>query len=186
MIIYFSNRLRHIVRNLAFIGLYGAVIMSLTACVGIPDDIKAVEDFEVQRYLGKWYEIARLDHSFERGLNKVSAEYHLKENGDIKVINRGYNAEKERWQEAEGNAKFVEDSQTGRLKVSFFGPFYGAYNIIALDKNHYQYAMIIGNNREYLWILARQPTLEEKTLNTLVEQAKTLGFAVDELIYVSH
>ncbi|MGV6809492.1 MAG: lipocalin family protein [bacterium] len=160
--------------------------MSLTACVGIPDDIKAVEDFEVQRYLGKWYEIARLDHSFERGLNKVSAEYHLKENGDIKVINRGYNAEKERWQEAEGNAKFVEDSQTGRLKVSFFGPFYGAYNIIALDKNHYQYAMIIGNNREYLWILARQPTLEEKTLNTLVEQAKTLGFAVDELIYVSH
>lgn len=186
MIISFFNRLRHLMRNFAYMGLYGVVIMSLTACVGMPDDIKPVQGFEVQQYLGKWYEIARLDHSFERGLTKVSAEYRLKENGDIRVINRGYNPEKQQWQRAEGNAKFVGDSQTGRLKVSFFGPFYGGYNIIALDKENYQYAMIVGNNRDYLWILARQPKLEESTLNALVAEAKRLGFAVDQLIFVSH
>lgn len=190
MILSFFKNIRHFMRdlgrNLAYIGLYGVVIMSLSACVGMPDDIKPVQGFEVQRYLGKWYEIARLDHSFERGLTKVSTEYRLKENGDIRVINRGYNSEKQQWQRAEGNAKFVGDSQTGRLKVSFFGPFYGGYNIIALDKENYQYAMIVGNNRDYLWILARQPKLEESTLNALVAEAKRLGFAVDQLIFVSH
>lgn len=164
-------------------GLVFAMVAWLSGCVGIPDGVMPVGGFDVNRYLGKWYEIARLDHSFERGLEQVTAEYSLSEDGDIRVINRGYNTAKQAWQEAEGRAKFVGSADEGRLKVSFFGPFYGGYNIVALDKD-YQHVMIVGNDRDYLWILSRTPQMEPSVLQGLVAKAKALGFDTGSLIYV--
>ena len=155
----------------------------LAGCVGVPEGITPVTGFQVDRYLGRWYEIARLDHSFERGLEQVTAEYSPREDGTIRVLNRGYNTNKQKWEEAEGRAKFVGSKDVGQLKVSFFGPFYGGYNIVELDPN-YQYVMIVGNDRDYLWILSRTPQLDAAVQQRLVEKAKSLGFATDKLIYV--
>jgi apolipoprotein D and lipocalin family protein len=164
--------------------VFGALI-SLAACTGIPDGVEPVREFELQRYLGTWYEIARLDHSFERGLSRVTADYSLRDDGGITVVNRGYDAESGAWQEARGKAYFVDADDVGRLKVSFFGPFYGGYNIIALDDD-YQWSLVVGPNRSYLWILARTPDLDQNMLQQLVSRAGALGFPVDELIYVEH
>lgn len=159
---------------------------SLVACTGVPEGVKTVDGFEVERYLGKWYEIARLDHSFERGLTNVTAEYSLRDDGGIKVINRGFNPVKNEWDEAIGKAYFVDEPDIGQLKVSFFGPFYGAYNILELDKAGYQYSLVSGPDRSYLWILARTPVLEQEIINMLVQKAESLGFPTSELIYVPH
>lgn len=158
----------------------------LSSCTGVPDGIKPITGFELDRYLGTWYEVARLDHRFERGLSQVTASYSLREEGGVQVVNRGFNAEKGEWKEAEGKAFFIDEPEVGRLKVSFFGPFYGAYNIIELDKDDYQYSMITGPNRSYLWILSRNPELDPETLERLVAKASELGFATDELIFVEH
>ncbi|PKD41368.1 lipocalin [Methylomonas sp. Kb3] len=158
----------------------------LYACTGIPEGIKVIDGFELERYLGTWYEIARLDHSFERGLTDISAEYSLRDDGGVKVLNSGYDAEQGQRKTAEGKAYFIDKPDIGRLKVSFFGPFYGAYNIIALDKTAYRYVMIAGPDRDYLWILARSPELEPSIQKDLIEQAKTLGFATDKLIFDQH
>lgn len=155
----------------------------LTGCTGIPEGVTAIDGFEVNRYLGKWYEIARLDHRFERGLSRITAEYRLREDGGIDVINRGYNAETGEWEQAEGRAYFIASPTTGRLKVSFFGPFYGGYNIIGLDKQNYAYALVAGPDRSYLWILSRTPTLDRGILVRLIDKANSLGFATDRLIY---
>lgn len=162
------------------------MLFMLTACTGVPEGVLPVSGFKLDRYLGKWYEIARLDHSFERGLTRVTAEYSLRDDGGVRVINRGYNAADKRWEEAEGKACFVEQPDVGRLKVSFFGPFYGAYNIIALDKETYRYSLVAGPDRSYLWILAREPDMDTAVRDMLVEKASALGFPVDELIYVKH
>lgn len=158
----------------------------LAGCAGIPDHVAPVKGFDIQRYLGLWYEIARLDHSFERGLEKVQAHYSLAANGSIRVINRGFNPTSNQWQEAVGKGSFIADTDTGRLKVSFFGPFYGSYNIIALDHQHYSYALVCGPNKSYLWILARDPRMEASIKSALIEKAKTLGFETEKLIYVKH
>ena len=162
----------------------------LCACMGVPENVKVVESMNASQYLGTWYEIARLDHSFERGLEKVTAIYSAKDDGGIKVLNRGFNGAKNEWKEAEGKAYFVDapnadKTNTGKLKVSFFGPFYGAYNIIALDAN-YQHVMICGPDKSYLWILSRTPQLAEPIKEELIAQAKAYGFATDTLIYVKH
>ncbi|MBT7951053.1 MAG: lipocalin [Gammaproteobacteria bacterium] len=162
------------------------LLCGLSACAGLPDGIEAVNGFELPRYLGKWYEIARLDHSFERGLSKITADYSMREDGGVKVLNRGFNMEDNAWDEAEGKAYFVGDTNTGALKVSFFGPFYGGYNIIDLDKDGYQYALVAGPNLSYLWILARTPDLDDATLNYLLAKADAFGFAIDDLIFVEH
>lgn len=159
------------------------LLMLVSGCTGLPPGIKPVTGFEINRYLGKWYEIARLDHSFERGLTDVTAEYSLRDDGGVSVLNSGFNAETGQRQSAEGKAYFIESPDVGRLKVSFFGPFYGAYNIIALDKANYSYAMIAGPDRDYLWILSRTPKLDPKTLQALIDQAQSLGFATQNLIY---
>ena len=159
-----------------------AFALLLTGCVGIPENVKPVDHFNADRYLGKWYEIARLDHSFERGLSNVSASYSLRDDGGIRVINRGYDAQKMQWKEAEGKAYFVNSADQGYLKVSFFGPFYGGYNIIALDDD-YRYALICGPTRDYLWILARVPKPDPTIVRNLVSRAAELGFATDALIY---
>jgi apolipoprotein D and lipocalin family protein len=163
----------------------------LASCGGeMPQAAKdsVVQSVNAKQYLGTWYEIARLDHSFERGLEQVSANYSMQDDGSIKVVNKGYNTEKKEWKEAVGKAKFVDTanadgSRTGRLKVSFFGPFYGAYNIIDLEKPDYSYALISGG-QEYLWILSRTPKMDEAVKQQLVEKAKTFGYATDKLIYV--
>ncbi len=152
---------------------------------GPPANLAPVEGFEVDRYLGKWYEIARLDHRFERGLSRVTAEYSLNEDGTIRVVNRGYNAATDEWRSIAGKAKFAGDRSVGSLKVSFFGPFYGGYHIIELDDD-YQHAMVVGPTRNYLWILARSPELDEETYQQLVTRAKQLEFATDQLIRVVH
>ncbi|MGL4714009.1 MAG: lipocalin family protein, partial [Shewanella sp.] len=108
-------------------------IFLLSGCLGMPKLVQPVNDFELNKYLGKWYEIARLDHSFERGLSQVSAQYSLKEDGGVRVINRGFSAAKNEWKEAEGKAYFVNGDSEGYLKVSFFGPFYGSYVVFELD-----------------------------------------------------
>jgi apolipoprotein D and lipocalin family protein len=155
-------------------------------CVGIPDNVQPVEGFELDRYLGTWYEIARLDHSFERGLTKVTATYSMRDDGGVKVINKGFDVKKNEWDEAEGKAYFVGEPSIGRLKVSFFGPFYGGYNIFELDKENYQYSLVCGPDKSYLWILARDPNFDKKEIDRLVSKAKSLGFDTDSLIFISH
>ena len=158
----------------------------LAGCTGLPQGTQAVQGFELDRYLGTWYEIARLDHSFERGLSNVTASYSLRSDGGVHVVNRGYRDEEGVWDEAIGKAYFVGESDEGRLKVSFFGPFYGGYNVIALDQENYEYSLVVGPNRNYLWILARSPELPDETLQTLIDEARRLDFPVDELIRVVH
>ncbi|MBD3670808.1 MAG: lipocalin family protein [Gammaproteobacteria bacterium] len=162
------------------------LLFSMTACVSIPEGINAVKGFELDRYLGTWYEIARLDHRFERGLQDVTATYSLREDGGVRVLNRGFDTDDGEWQEAEGKAFFVVGPDVGRFKVSFFGPFYGGYNIFELDKQDYQYAMIAGDDRSYLWILSRTPVLAPEIREQLLNKARQEGFNVEGLIFVSH
>lgn len=161
-------------------------VLLVISCVSIPDGTQPVDHFQIERYLGTWYEIARLDHSFERGLTRVSAEYRLRDDGGIRVLNRGYSAEDSRWKEAEGKAYFVNRADQGYLKVSFFGPFYGAYVILELDRQNYSYALVCGPDKSYLWILARSPRLDEDVRKRLVAKAAALGFDTSRLIYVQH
>jgi len=167
-----------------------ALTLLLSACMGVPEHVKVIESVDASQYLGTWYEIARLDHSFERGLEKVTATYSLRDDGGIKVINRGFNAETNSWKEAEGKAYFIDPpnldkTNTGKLKVSFFGPFYGAYNIIELDKPYYNYVMLCGPDKSYFWILSRTPQLAYPIKQELISKAKALGFATEHLIYVN-
>ena len=160
------------------------LLFGVCGCVQLPEGLMAIKGFDMQRYLGTWYEIARLDHSFERGLINVTATYSLNENGSLRVVNRGFDPKLNSWKEAEGRAFFVSRSDIGRLKVSFFGPFYGGYNILEIDEHNYSYALICGNSRSYLWILAREPKLSETVMASLTQKAKNLGFDTDALIYV--
>lgn len=153
-------------------------------CVGIPKNIKPVESFETDRYLGKWYEIARLDHSFERGLTKVTATYSLREGGGLKVVNQGWSVEKGIWKTATGKAFFVGDPHQGFLKVSFFGPFYGSYIVFDLDREGYQYAMVAGPDKSYLWLLSRTPKMNPAKQKALIAVAEGLGFDTSKLIFV--
>ncbi len=158
----------------------------LSACLGMPEGVRPVTGFELQPYLGTWYEIARLDHRFERGLENVSAHYSLRDDGGVRVINRGYSRTEQRWQQAEGKAYFVGAPDEGHLKVSFFGPFYGSYVVFELDREHYQYAFVSGYDHHYLWLLARTPTVEPALLARFVARATSLGFDTRQLILVAH
>jgi apolipoprotein D and lipocalin family protein len=166
--------------------LWIAWIVCLGGCVGVPDNVTPVEDFRLDRYLGTWYEIARLDHSFERGLSRVTAEYSLREDGGVRVVNRGYSEKEREWKEAEGKAHFVDRADQGHLKVSFFGPFYGSYIVFELDRDSYQYALVSGPDKSYLWILARRPEMDEELKQRLVAKAAARGFDTSGLIWVAH
>ena len=165
--------------------LWIAVCYFLSGCLAVPDGIEPVDNFELNRYLGDWYEIARLDHSFECGLEAVKAEYSLRDDGGIRVINSGRDSKSQVAQQAEGRAYFVEEPNLGHLKVSFFGPFFGSYVIFELDEN-YQYAFIAGNNRDYLWLLARTPEVSEELIDQFISRASQLGFDTSQLIFVTH
>ena len=160
------------------------ILLMLGACTGLPEDVTPVDDFDVNRYLGKWYEIARLDHSFERGLDKISAEYSLRDDGGVKVTNRGFDTADNKWQDIEGKAFFVNSETEGHLKVSFFGPFYGSYVVFELDKQEYQYAFVAGYNKSYLWLLSRTPTVSDQLLDRFIKRSRELGFDTDNLIFV--
>lgn len=162
--------------------LYLLLCLVLLACTGDDAKYKPVTGFEVDKYLGTWYEIARLDHSFERGLDRVYAEYSLREDGGLKVVNHGFDTKQQKTSEAIGKAYFVETPDVGRLKVSFFGPFYGAYTIVELDKTSYSYALVTGG-KDYLWILSRTPQMSYIVKQQLITKAKSLGFETDKLIY---
>lgn len=159
-------------------------LMVLGGCTSVPRGLQPVGSFEAGRYLGRWYEIARLDHSFERGLTRVTAEYSMKDDGSVQVVNRGYNARREKWQEARGVARFIGPSDIASLKVTFFWPFYGGYHVIALDHEAYGYAMVTSSSRSYLWILARQKHLEPAVRDELLAKAKQWGFRTENLIFV--
>ncbi|USD36118.1 lipocalin family protein [Ferrimonas sp. SCSIO 43195] len=156
-------------------------LLMLAGCTSVPTGVTPVQGFELERYLGTWHEVARLDHSFERGLSDVSAHYSRRDDGGVRVLNRGIDSSSGDISEAEGRAYFVGESTTGHLKVSFFGPFYGAYVVFELDPD-YQYAFVSGYNRDYLWLLARTPQVSESVMQAFRSRATELGFDLSGLI----
>jgi apolipoprotein D and lipocalin family protein len=167
---------------LLLVSLFGLNACSTTP----PDGMSPVTPFDLTRYEGKWYELARLDHSFERGLSDVSATYRAQPDGSVEVINRGYDVTRNDWRQAVGRALFTGETNRASLKVSFFGPFYGGYHVVALDQQNYRWAMVVGPDRDYFWILARDRQLPEDVRVQLLGQAKALGLDVDKLIWVEH
>jgi apolipoprotein D and lipocalin family protein len=172
--------------TIKLIGTALLLATGLLGCTGVPKGLDPVSGFDAERYLGKWYEIARLNHSFEKNLSNVTAVYVADKSGEITVLNRGYSEKTGRWKQIEGRARFIGDKTVGSLKVSFFGPFYGGYHVIALDIENYGYAMVAGSNRSYLWILSRAPSLDETILADLKSKAAEWGFDTSELIAVRH
>ena len=163
-----------------------ALIVLISGCTGRPDGVEPVSPFDIERYKGVWYEIMRLDHSFERGLTNVTATYDLREDGTVGVLNRGFDREKCRWKEADGTAEFQGERTIASLSVTFFWPFAGGYHVFALDQQNYGYALVAGPSQGYLWILARRPDLPVEIRNALVAKARDRGFPVDDLILVGH
>lgn len=164
--------------------LTGVLTGLLSGCMGMPKGVTPVKEFEAQKYLGTWYEIARLDHSFERGLSQVTANYSMREDGGIKVTNRGFSNKSQQFEEAIGKAYFVNSPNEGYLKVSFFGPFYGSYVVFELDKTNYQYSFVSGNDLSSLWLLSRTPQVTPEVLEKFKTSAKSFGFDTNKLIMV--
>ena len=167
-----------------FLSMIGIIIL-FNSCASIPQKAKPVENFEVNRYLGTWYEVARFDFRFEKDLDNTSANYTLDKKGNVIVLNSGYNFVKKKWSKADGLAKFRGDKNIAALKVSFFGPFYSGYNVIALDEN-YQYALIAGKNLDYLWILSRTKELPDEIKTEYLKIAEEIGYDTSRLIWVKH
>ena len=170
-----------IVISFIFIGL------SLISCKMQKSKIDktVVEQLDIEKYLGTWYEIARYDHSFERGLVGVTANYSMRDDGKIKVINSGYkNSLNGKFSQAVGKAKVPDPiNEPAKLKVSFFLFFYGDYYVMELDKD-YQWALIGSSSDSYLWILSRKPQIEKELYNELLEKLKKRGYNIDKLIKV--
>ena len=160
--------------------LMGTLVLSACSTPRTPEGVQPVTGFDVDRYTGQWHEVARIENSFERGLTQATATYSRSADNTIKVVNRGYDPVRTQWKEAEGRAEFVDSPDRAALKVSFFGPFYGGYNVVALDEN-YQWAMVVGSSKDYLWILSRTPTLPHHVLEHLLERAQTMGVDVSKI-----
>lgn len=173
---------RYGVRYVSAAGL----LLLLAGCLGKPEGVVPVQDFDAERYLGRWYEIARLDHSFERGLTNVTAEYAWREDGAVRVLNRGYDTEDRDWSEIEGKARFVGPENEAHLKVSFFGPFYASYVVFDLERESYNHAFVSGFNHDYLWLLARTPSVSSEVRADFLSSASELGFDTDDVIWVKH
>lgn len=172
-------------KNLIYQFVIIVIILCFYSCGTIPKNVVAVKPFYKEKYLGKWYEIARIDFKFEKDLNNTTAEYSLRDDGKIKVENKGFNVKKEEWVQAIGKAKFVDDENIAMLKVSFFGPFYSGYNVIAIDEN-YKYALVAGKSKKYLWILSRENTIPENIKQEYLRIAENFGYNIDELLWVTH
>ncbi len=161
------------------------IMIGLFSCSTIPEGAVAVTPFEKNRYLGKWYEIARKDFKYERDLSNTTAEYSLNDDGTIKVLNQGYNTKKLEWTQAIGKAKFVGDDTIAMLKVSFFGPFYSGYNVIAIDDD-YKYTLVAGKSLDYLWILSREINIPTEIKDKYLKIANEIGYDTSDLIWVEH
>jgi len=148
------------------------------------DDVTVVTPFDTMRYLGRWYEIARLDFRHEKNLDNTTAHYSLNKDNSIKVVNQGWNYVKEEWEVAEGKAK-PRKKNTGALKVSFWGPFYDEYNVVEIT-NDYQYALVFGKNTDYMWILSREKTMPEIVRQYFVLKAQSFGYNTDKLVWPEH
>jgi apolipoprotein D and lipocalin family protein len=157
-------------------------IFTFNSCQSIPKGAVAVKPFDKEKYLGKWYEIARMDFTFERDLSNVTANYSLKDDGTIKVENRGFNYKTKKWKQAFGKAKLYGESNEAKLKVSFFGPFYSAYNVIAID-DKYQYALVVGKNLDYIWFLSRETIMPEEIKKHYLKIASDIGFITSKLVW---
>lgn len=166
------------------LAMAASTLAALSGCLAIPEGVQPVSGFEVDRYMGTWYEVARLDHRFERGLSNVTASYSLQDDGTVRVVNRGFSLDDQEWDDAIGKASFVEATDLAYLKVSFFGPFYGAYVVFELDQEDYQYAFVSGNTTSYLWLLSRTPTIDDALRARFIEKITTLGFDPQGLIWV--
>ncbi len=172
-------------KKLTYSIVMGLMVTLFFSCTTIPKGVVAVRPFDKSKYLGKWYEIARLDFKFERGLNNTTAAYSLNDNGTIKVDNKGYNTKKGKWEQAIGKAKFVGEPDVAMLKVSFFGPFYSGYNVIALDGD-YKYALVAGVSLKYLWILSRETTIPADIKEKYLKIAGDIGYKTNDLLWVEH
>lgn len=159
-----------------------AFTLSFASCVSIPKNATAVRNFDQQKYLGKWFEVARLDFKYEKHMSHVTAVYSMNSDGSIRVENRGYHELKQEWKTSTGKAKVVKEPTEARLKVSFFGPFYSGYNVIAIDQD-YKYALVAGNNLKYLWLLSRQETMPDQVKNNYLKRARDLGYQIDDLVW---
>lgn len=176
-------------RNKWLLGILGtaAGTLVLTQVLQAQKPAKAVpvKDFNIRKYLGKWYEIARMDYKFERNLNNTTAEYDLLDDGMVRVSNAGYDTVKKKYKTATGKAKFAGDKETAALKVSFFGPFYSGYNVIAIDEN-YQYALVAGESLKYMWILSRKKTIPKDIRSAYLKLAESIGYDTAKLVWVVH
>ena len=173
-------------KNKLFLGL-GMAFLALSifqSCADIPDGVKAVQNFQKEKYLGKWYEIARFDYRFEKNIDNATAFYTVNSDGTIKVVNKGFDYKKQKWTSVEGKAKFVGSENEGRLKVSFFGPFYAGYNVVDIDEN-YQNAMVYGSSRDYIWFLSRNKKMDDATKKKFLAKALKDGYDISKLIWVS-
>lgn len=148
-----------------------------------PASVQPVGNFDISRYVGRWYEVARIDQRFEKGLVRTRAEYSLASNGSLQVVNRGFDPRRNRWDEVRGKGQFVGSSDEAALKVSFFGPFFGGYNVVALDEQ-YRWAMVVGSSLDYFWILSRTPVLPTGVRQHLLAQAQQIGIDLDRIHWV--
>lgn len=163
-----------------------AVSLLLCGCLGAPRGVDPITNFDAGRYMGDWFAVMRIENSFERGLSNVSATYSIRPDGLVGVLNRGVDREKCRLRTIEGYAAFQGEPNVASLSVTFFWPFAGGYHVIALDHEHYRWAMVAGPTRGFLWILAREPRLSDEVITALIQRARELRFPVDELVAVDH
>lgn len=173
------------IEQIIYLVMISTIMSIFYSCDTIPHGAIAVKPFHKERYLGKWYEIARKDFKYERNLSNTTAEYTLNDNGTIKVDNQGFNKKTGKWDRAIGKAKFVEEDNIGKLKVSFFGPFYSGYNVIAID-DEYNYALVAGSSLKYLWILSRNTNIPVEIKNKYLKIAEQIGYNTADLIWVEH
>nr|WP_278422811.1 lipocalin family protein [Brucella anthropi] len=169
---------------LGLTGLAVGYALTRASSPQIPQGIVPVKPFDLTCYLGKWYEIGRLENRFERGLTRTTAEYSLNPDQTVKVVNRGFDQWKGRWTQATGIARFVRSADEGALKVSFFGPFYGGYNIVDIDEDDYQWSIIVGSTRSYFWVLSREPEASGELKARAVARALLLGINPDTILWV--
>lgn len=174
--------------------LYAAISIAILIVTGsiyscksvkVPDNISVVKNFKLEPYMGTWYEVARFDFKYEKDLSNVTATYSIKPNGKVKVVNRGYNFVKDKWEQANGKADFVNTTNEGALKVSFFGPFYSGYNVVLMEPD-YENALIFGENTDYIWILSRKKTIPDHIKDKFLKEAEKAGYDLNRLIWTKH
>lgn len=173
------------VKKILIPGILGiTALILLRACSPkIPKGAKAIQDFNPERFLGTWYEVARLDYKWERNLDNVNATYSLKPDGSIKVDNKGFDYTENKWKGKIGEARFVHSSTEARLKVSFFKPFWAGYNVVDIDEE-YKYALVFGNDLCYMWILSKEKAIPEKYKERFLKKAQETGYDTSKLIWV--